>query len=119
MLSFGINFVSSFLRQCEYPNQDPNKMDEQFINKTKIFPQKIRENFYKKLQESIIKANERGNRACSNKYNVFLLDNNFAYFIVLAAFGYLIALLLKSYSAVKLKTIINQNFISIDLIIII
>ena len=117
LLSFGINFISSFLRQCEYPNQDPNKLDEHFINKTIIFPPKIRENLIKKLQESIITANEQGNRACSNKYNVFLLDNNFANFIVLAAFGYLIALFLKSYSAVKLKSIINQNFISIDLII--
>jgi len=101
----------------QYPNQDPDKMDKDFINKTKIFPPKIRENLFKKLQESIIKANEMGNRSCSNKYYVFLLDNNFSYFIVLAAFGYLIALLLKSYSSVKFKSIINQNFISIDLII--
>ena len=69
------------------------------------------------LQESIIKVNEKGNRACKNKYNVFLLDNNFVYFIILAAFGYLISLFLKSYSIVKLKSIINQNFISIDIII--
>ena len=53
-------------------------MDKDFINKTKIFPPKIRENLFKKLQESIIKANEMGNRACSNKYNVFILDNNFS-----------------------------------------
>jgi len=117
-LSFGINFVSSFLRQCEYPNQDPYKMDDNFINKIKIFPPKIREKIIKKLQESIKKANEKGNRACSNKYNIFLLDNNIAYFIILAAFGYLISLFFKSYSAIKLKSIINQNFVSIDLIII-
>ena len=108
LLSFGINFVSSFLKQYEYPNRDPNKIDEDFINKTKIFPQKIRENITKALQELIIKANERGNRAYSNKYNVFLLDNNFVYFIV---FGYLIALLLKPYSAVKPKSIISLNVI--------
>ena len=116
-LSFGINFISSFLRQCEYPIQDPYKVDEDFINKTKIFPSKIREKLTKTKYDSIIKVNEKGNRACSNKYNKFLLDNNFVYFIVLAAFDYLIALLLKSYSAVKLKSIINQTFVSIDLII--
>jgi len=92
LLSFGTYFVSSFSRQCEYPNKNPNYLDEDFINKTKIFPQNIRENITKTLQDSKIKANEKGNRACSNKYNVFLLDNNyFKYFIVLAAFGYLIA----------------------------
>jgi len=87
LLSFGTYFVSSFSRQCEYPNKNPNYLDEDFINKTKIFPQNIRENITKTLQDSKIKANEKGNRACSNKYNVFLLDNNyFKYFIVLAAF---------------------------------
>ena len=117
LLSFGTNFVSSFLKQCEYPYQDPNKIDESFINNTKIYPSKIIENMTKTLKDLAIKQNELGNRACSNKYNVFLLDDNIVYFIVLAAFGYLIALLLKSYSAVKLKSFINQNFISIDLII--
>jgi len=116
-LSFGTYFISSFLKQCEYPNQDPYKIDEDFINKTKILPPDIIVNMTKALQESIIKANEKGNRACSNKYNIFLLDNSFVYFIVLAAFGYLIALFLKSYSEVKLRSIINQNFVSIDLII--
>jgi len=91
-LSFGTYFVSSFLKQCEYPNKDPDKIYEDFINKTKIFPPKIYENI---TRESIITANEKGNRACSNKYNTFFLDNNFVHFIVLAAFGYLIALLLK------------------------
>jgi len=119
LLSFGSYFVSSFFRQCEYPNQDPNYLDEEFINKTKIFPIKIREKLNKTIRESIIKANERGNRACRNKYNVFLLDNNFVYFIVLAAFEYLIASFLKSYSVVKTKSLINQKFISIDIIIII
>ena len=117
LLSFGTNFISSFLKQCEYPYQDPNKIDESFINKIKIFPPEIIENITRKIRDSVIIKNEKGNRACSNKYNIFLLDDNIVYFIVLAAFGYLIALLLKSYSAVKLKTIINQNFISIDLII--
>ena len=116
-LSFGTYFISSFLRQCEYPNHDPFKMDKDFINKTKIFPQKIRENLSKTITDSIIRANEKGNRACSNKYNIFLLNDYIVYFIVLAAFGYLIALFLKSYSAVKLKSIINKNFVSIDLII--
>ena len=119
LLSFGTYFVSTFFRQCEYPIQDPKKKDEDFINRIKLFPPKLRENITKALQESIQKANEKGNRACSNKYNIFLLDNHFVYFIVLAAFGYLIASFLKSYSVVKTKFLINQKFISIDIIIII
>ena len=106
VLSFGIYFVSSFLKQCEYPNKDPYKVAEEYINKLKILPPKIIKNLTKTISDSIIKANERGNRACSNKYNVFLLDNNFVYFIVLAAFGYLIASFLKSYSVVKAKSLI-------------
>jgi len=117
LLSFGIYFVSFFLKQCEYPNQDPNKVVEEYINKTKILPPDIIENITNALNISIIKANERGNKACSNKYNLFLLDNNFVYFIVLAAFGYLIASFLKSYSVVKAKSLINKKFISIDIII--
>ncbi len=106
LLSFGIYFVSSFLRQCEYPNKDPYKVDEEFINKTKTFPKDIIENLTKTISDSIIQANERGNRACSNKYNIFLLDNNFVYFIVLAAFGYLIESFLKLYSVIKAKSLI-------------
>ena len=117
MLSFGTNFVSSFLKQCECPNDDPYKIDEDFINKIKIFPPIIRVNLIKKIRDSARKKNEKGNRACSNKYNIFLLDDNFSYFIILAIFGYLVTLFLKSYSAIKLKSIINQKFISIDLII--
>jgi len=119
LLSFGTYFVSSFLKQCEYPNQDPNKVVEEYINKLKILPPKIIKNLTKTISDSIIKANEKGNRACSNKYNIFLLDDYFVYFIVLFAFGYLIASFLKSYSVVKTKSLINQKFISIDIIIII
>ena len=54
-LSFGTNFISSFLKQCEYPNQDPNKIDESFMNKTKIFPPKIIENMIKTLRDLPIK----------------------------------------------------------------
>ena len=118
LLSFGIYFVSSFLKQCDYLKQDPNKVVEEYINKTKILPPKIIENLTKIISDSIIKANEKGNRACSNRYNIFLLDNNFVYFIILAAFGYLIASFLKSYSVVKAKSLINKKFISIDIIII-
>jgi len=90
------------LKQCEYPNKDPYKVVEEYINKTKILPPMI-ENLTKIISDSIIKANERENRACSNKYNVFLLDNNFVYFIILAALGYLISLILKPYSGIKFK----------------
>jgi len=83
LLSFGTNFVSSFLKQCEYPIQDLNKIDEDSINKTKIFPPKIIENIIKSIRVSAIKQNEQGNKACSNKYNIFLLDDNILYFIVL------------------------------------
>jgi len=80
-------------------------MDEEFINKTKLLPQKIRESIIKKLQEAIIKANEKGLKSCSKRYNIFLLEDYFVYFIVLASFGYLIAPFLKSYSVVKIKNI--------------
>ena len=70
LLSFGTNFASSFFKQYDYPNQNYNKIDD--INKTIIFPPKIRENITKAIRDSIIKANERGNRACINKYNIFL-----------------------------------------------
>ena len=103
-LSFVINFVSSFLRQCQYPVKDPYELDEDIINKTKIYPPNIREKLYKTIRDSILESNEKGIKACSNKYNIFLLDDNFVYFIVLAAFGYLIALFLKSYSIVKFKS---------------
>ena len=119
LLSFGTYFVSSFFRQCEYPNKVFDKLDEDFINKTKIYPPEIREKIYKAINDSIIEANKKGNRACSNKYNIFLLDDYFEYFIVLAALGYLFASFLKSYSVVKLKSLINQKFISINIIIII
>ena len=120
LLSFGTYFVSSFLKQCEYPVQEPNNIDEDIINKIKILPPTIRENITKTIntiRDSAIKLNEKGNRACSNKYYIFLLDDYFEYFIVLAAVGHLFGSFLKSYSVVKLKSIINQNFISIDLII--
>lgn len=61
---------------------------------------------------------EREERSCRNKYNFFIIHNGyFEYFFVIAAFGYLIALFLKSFSIAKLKSLINQNFILIDKII--
>ena len=121
LLSFGPNLVSSFFRQCEYPNQDPNNIDDAFINLTKnIDPNElpfIEEIINETIRFSINKANEKGNKACSNKYNIFLLDNNFGYFIALIAIGYLVASLLKSYSLVKLKLIKKKKFVSSDKII--
>jgi len=61
LFSFGIYFVSSFFRQCEYPNQDIKSIEKYLMNKTKIFPPKIIEKLNKTLQESIKKANEVGN----------------------------------------------------------
>ena len=119
LLSFGTILVSTFFRQCEYPEQDPDNLGEDFFNKIRILPPEIREKFNKTIRDSIIEANKKGNRACSNKYNIFLLDDNFVYFIVLAAFGYLIASFIKTYSVVKTKSLINQTLISIDIIIII
>jgi len=118
LLSFGTYFVSSFCQQCEYPIQDPNNIDENFKKKIKILPPEIRENITKTLMNSIIKTNEEGIRSCRNKYNIFLSNDYFVYFIVFAAAGYLIASFLKSYSVIKLKSIIYIKFISIDVIII-
>ena len=85
LLSFGTYFISSFLRQCDFPNQNPNIIDKDFNNKIRLFPPKIREELLKKFRDSVIKLNEKGNKACRNKYNIFLLDNYYEYFIVLSA----------------------------------
>jgi len=110
LFSFGTNFVSSFLRQCEYPIIDP----DEYVNKTNNTSPRMIEI----VKRSIIKANEEGTKACSNKYNILLLDEYFEYFIALVALGYLISSFLKSYSGIKLKPILNQDFMPIDLIII-
>jgi hypothetical protein len=95
-------------------------MDEDVKRILKLLPEKVREDFIKKFRNIIIEANKKGNSACSNKYNIFFLDDNFfKYFIALASFGYLFASFLKSYSVIKLKSLINHKFISIDIIIII
>jgi len=114
LFSFGTNFVSSFLRQCEYPIKDPDKEVDDYIKKTNMTIPSVIES----LRKSIIVANNRGTKACSNEYNILLLDKYFEYFIVLVALGYLISSFLKSYSGVKLKLILNQNFVPIDIIII-
>ena len=121
LLSFAPNLVSSFFRQCEYPTQDPNDIDEAYINMTKSMDPSllpiIGEMLNQTIRYSIKKANEQGNRACSNKYNIFLFDDYFGYFIALAAVGYLILSILKSYSLVKLSLIKKKSFISSDKII--
>ena len=50
-LSFGTYFVSSFLKQCDYPNKDPNYLDEDFINKTKTLPPDIIQNLTKAISD--------------------------------------------------------------------
>jgi len=121
LLSFAPKLISSFFRQCEYPNQDPNDIDEAYINMTKTMDPSLLpimgEIINQTIRYSIMKANEEGNRICSNKYNIFLLDDYFGYFIALAAVGYLISSILKSYSLVKLSLIKKKSFISSDKII--
>ena len=123
LLSFETNFASSFFRQSEYTNQDSKNIDEAYINITKNINPKIlpimEEKINETIRNSIKKANEDGYKSCRNKYNIFLLDDYFIYFIILAAFGYLITSFLKSYSVVKTKSLINKKFISINIIIII
>ena len=113
LLYFGVNIVSSFFKQCDYPIQDPNNIDKDFINMTKNINPKILPIIGKKINEtirySINKANEKGEKACKNKYNIFLLEDFFVYFIVLAAVGYIIASFLKSYSVVKIKSLISNH----------
>ena len=114
LLSFGINFVSSFFKQCEFPIQDPDKNVKDYINQTKNMDPRIIEI----IKQKTIKLNEDGERACSNKYNFFIFVNDYVgYLFAFASVGYLNALFLKSYSIVKLKSIINKNFISIDIVI--
>ena len=123
ILSFGIKFISSFTKQCEYPLRDPNDIDEEFkkiINgldpisrNNTIIIKKINET----LRKAIINTNEEGTKACKNMYNILLLDDYFEYFIILSALGYLLGLFLHSYSAIKFKSFIDEKYISPYLII--
>ena len=123
IFSFGIKLASSFTKQCEYPLQDPNDIDEKFKEMTRnasdiamrIFNTTF---FNNSLRQSIIDTNNKGTRACKNMYNVLILDYKFEYLILLAAFGYLLGLFLHSYSAVKFKFYIDEKYISPYLIII-
>jgi len=115
-LSFGTSFVSSFFKQCEYQEQTGFSLP--IINNSETMVPIIIENITNKTEVKD-EWKERGERACRNKYNFFIILNGyFEYFFVIAAFGYLIALFLKSFSIFKLKSLINQNFILIDKIII-
>jgi len=57
--------------------------------------------------------------ACRNKYSPNINSKGYSkYYFVIAAFEYLLALFLKSYLIANFKSIINKNFISVDIIII-
>ena len=123
IFSFGIKLASSFTKQCEYPLQDPNDIDEKFKEMTKnasdIAMKIFNTTFFNNtLKQLIIETNNNGTRACKNMYNVLILDYKFEYLILLAAFGYLLGLFLHSYSAVKFKFYIDEKYISPYLIII-
>ena len=124
ILCFGIKFICSFLKQCDFPIRDPNNIDEEFKEKIKTLdPQfleneRIMEKINKTIRESIIKNNEEGTRACKNMYNLLILKKYFEYFIIISALGYLLGLFLHSYSAVKFKYFIDEKYISPYLIII-
>ena len=117
IFSFGIKLVSSFTKQCEYPLQDPNDIDEKFREMTKNVSDKAMKIFNttffnNSLKQLIIDNNNYGTRACRNMYIVLILDFKFEYVILLAVFGYLLGLFLHSYSAVKFKFYIDEKYIS-------
>ena len=123
IFSFGIKLVSSFTKQCEYPLQVQNDIDEKFREMTKNVSDKAMKIFNttffnNSLKQLIIDNNNYGTRACKNMYNILILDYKFEYLILLAAFGYLLGLFLHSYSAVKFKFYIDEKYISPYLIII-
>ncbi len=65
---------------------------------------RIIENITNKADESK-NLDEQFRKACNNKYYIFILDGCLEYFFVLAAFGNIIALFLKSYSILNLNRI--------------
>ena len=118
-LSFGIKLFSSFTKQCEYIDRDPNNIDKdynEFIKKIGPIITPKMEEIIKKvnntLREAIINTNLKGNKACQNMYNIFIINNYFEYFIILSALGYLLGLFLHSFSTVKFKTFIDKNYVS-------
>ena len=122
IFSFGIKFISSFLKQCDFQPQDLKYVDELYNNMTKVIPPFIFDKKFPHFKENLIKTinknNKEGLRACKNMYNVLLLDDYFEYFIILSALGYLLGLFLHSFSAVKFKYFIDKKYISPYLIII-
>ena len=124
ILSFGIKFISSFLKQCEFPKKDPNDIDLLFKESMDKLPEKSRKimnssTFNETIKDIIRKTNEVGDKACKNMYNILLLEDYFEYFIILSAIGYLFGLFLHSFSAVKFKSFIDEKYISPYLIILI
>ena len=124
IFSFGIKFISSFLKQCNPHFITPEEVEENF--------KKIAENMHMtpemlnilvpEIKELLINKTNKFNRdekkACKNMYNVLLLEDYFEYFIILSGFGYLLGLFLHSFSAVKFKYFIDKKYISPYLIII-
>ena len=122
IFSFGIKFISSFLKQCDYPVINKDDMNEKFINYTRNLPPSLLEKLNltklnETISDSVRKVNKEGVKACKNMYNIFLLDDYFEYLIILSGIGYLLGLFLHSFSAIKFKYYIDIKFISPYLII--
>ena len=123
LFSFGIKFICSFIKQCEYPIRDINDIDKDFEkmmeNATELSKKIMNTTFFNNtLKKKINETNNNGLRACRNMYNVLMLSYNFEYLIILSAIGYILALFLHSYSAVKFKSFIDKKYISPYLIIV-
>jgi hypothetical protein len=124
IFSFGIKFISSFLKQCEYPTKTLEEAEEKFkeMAENMHMTPEMFEMIYPQIKDMIIntamESYRNGEKACKNMYNVLLLEDYFEYFIILSALGYLLGLFLHSFSAIKFKYFIDKKYISPYLIII-
>ena len=124
IFSFGIKFISSFLKQCDFKITTPEEVEKKFKEMAEnmhmtpemlnILVPEIKE----LLINTTMERNRKGVKACKNMYNVLLLDDYFEYFIILSSLGYLLGLFLHSLSSVKFKYFIDKKYISPYLIII-
>ena len=125
IFSFGIKFISSFLKQCKARIKTLEEIEEdykEFAERMHMTPEML-DMLIPEIKEILINSTLENNRkeekACKNMYNVLLLKDYFEYFIILSSLGYLLGLFLHSFSTVKFKYFIDKKYISPYLIILI
>ena len=94
IFNFGMKFISSFLKQCDWKNLDPNEYME--ISKNVV-----------------IEFNKIGKKYCQNIYYYFYDEGKiFILIFIIVLIGYIISLVFHSYNAIKIRELINTKYIS-------